>query len=85
MYDFMLLGTETYYPANIYLIKVNNTNTRKRCEICSKLATKTSERRQLQMDLTLFSSVSIAVFEQVNVSWVRTLLNVYNGSFCKNS
>ena len=33
------------FPANIYLFKVNNRNTRKRCEICSKLA-KTPERRQ---------------------------------------
>ena len=34
------------YPANIYLFKVNNRNTRKRCEICSKLTIKTLERRQ---------------------------------------
>ena len=33
-------------PANIYLFKVNNRNTRKRCEICSKLTIKTPERRQ---------------------------------------
>ena len=32
-------------PANIYLFKVNNRNTRKRCEICSKLTIKTPERR----------------------------------------
>ena len=30
--------------ANIYLWKVNNRNTRKRCEICSKLIVKTPER-----------------------------------------
>ena len=33
-------------PANIYLFKVNKRNTRKRCEICSKLTIKTPERRQ---------------------------------------
>ena len=33
-------------PANIYLFKVGNRNFRKRCEICSKLAIKTPERRQ---------------------------------------
>ena len=33
------------FPANIYLFKVNNRNTRKRCEICSKLTIKTPERR----------------------------------------
>ena len=32
-------------PANIYLFKVNNKNTRKRCQICSKLTIKTPERR----------------------------------------
>ena len=33
------------YPANIYFLKVNNRNTRKKCEICSKLRIKTTERR----------------------------------------
>ena len=32
-------------PAGIYLLKVNNRNTRTRCEICSKLIIKTPERR----------------------------------------
>ena len=32
-------------PAGIYLFKVNNRNTRTRCEICSKLTIKTAERR----------------------------------------
>ena len=30
-----------YYPANKYMLKVKNRNTRKRCEICSKLIKKT--------------------------------------------
>ena len=29
------------YPTNIYLFKVNNRNTKKSCEICSKLIIKT--------------------------------------------
>ena len=33
-------------PAGIYLLKVNNRNTRTRCEICSKLTIKTPEGRQ---------------------------------------
>ena len=37
--------------ANIYLFKVNNRNTRKKCEICSKLTIKTPEQRHL-MDVT---------------------------------
>ena len=33
-------------PSNIYLLKVNNRHSRESCEICSKLAVKTPERRQ---------------------------------------
>ena len=33
-------------PSNIYLFKINNKNTRKSCETCSKLIVKTLERRQ---------------------------------------
>ena len=33
-------------PANIYLFKFDNRNTRKRSEICSMLTIKTPERRQ---------------------------------------
>ena len=32
------------YPPNIYLFKVNNRNSSKRSEICSKLTMKTPER-----------------------------------------
>ena len=50
-------------PAGIYLFKVNNRNTRTRCEICSKLTIKIPERR---------SSASIVNFEQVNAGSVGT-------------
>ena len=33
-------------PVVIYLLKVNNRNTRRRCEICSKLTVKTQEQSQ---------------------------------------
>ena len=36
-------------PAGIYLLKVNNRNTRTRCEICSKLTIKTPERRKVKV------------------------------------
>ena len=36
------------YPASIYLIKVNNRNTRKRCEICSRLTINTPVKRSWQ-------------------------------------
>ena len=39
-------------PAGNYMLKVNNRNTRTRCEICSKLIIKTPERR-LSLLLTL--------------------------------
>ena len=35
---------DTKLPANIYLFRVNNRNTKKKCEICSKLAITTSEQ-----------------------------------------
>ena len=35
---------ECLIPANMYLFKVNNRNTRKRCEIYSKLTMKTAVR-----------------------------------------
>ena len=34
------------YPANIYLFKFNNRNTRKKCEISSKITISTTERHQ---------------------------------------
>ena len=34
------MSTEKPFPGNIYLFKVNNRNTKKRCEICSKLTIK---------------------------------------------
>ena len=38
--------TDRLIPSDIYLFKVNNGKTRAMCEICSKLKTKTPERRQ---------------------------------------
>ena len=45
----------------IYLLKVNNRNTGTRCEICSKLIIKTSERR-----LKRRSGVFIINFEHIS-------------------
>ena len=47
-------------PANIYLFKVNNKNTRERCEICSKLTIKTPVRRHWRR-----SRVFIVNFEHI--------------------
>ena len=51
----------TAIPAGIHLLKVNNKNTRTRCEICSKLTIKTPERRQWRR-----SGVFIVNFEHIS-------------------
>ena len=56
------------YSANIYLFKVNNGNTRKRYEICSKLTITTPERH-----LYLFVN-----FEHVSYLFLVILLLTLN-------
>ena len=48
-------------PAGNYMFKVNNRNTRTRCEICSKLTIKTPEQRQWRR-----SGVFIVDFEHIS-------------------
>ena len=69
-YGKLLDNGKRSYPVSIYLFKVNNRNTRERCEICSKSWVNNENTRT--MSITLFSTVSIVLFEQVNVSWVNT-------------
>ena len=68
----------SYHPVNNYVFKVNNRNTRKRCEISSRLTTNTPEWRHWRCSgvfianfehISHFYRVSILNFEQVNVSW----------------
>ena len=73
----------TDFPTNIYLLKVNYRNTRKRCELCSELIIKTSEWHQCSCSVFWcfycwlgtyvkpFSNVSNVDFEQVYGSWVK--------------
>ena len=42
----MLSSQFIILPAGIYMLKVNNKNTRTRCEICSKLTINIPERRR---------------------------------------
>ena len=56
--------TVTNIPAGICFLKVNNRNTRKRCEICSKLTIKTLKRRHWRR-----SGVFIVNFKHVNADW----------------
>ena len=48
-------------PVGIHLIKVNNRNTRTRCEICSKLTIKTPERHHWHR-----SGVFIVYFDHIS-------------------
>ena len=59
-------------PANIYLFKVNNRNTRKRCEIFSKLTIKTPEWRRHR------SGVLIVNFENISHLFLVVLLLTLN-------
>ena len=59
------------YPADIYMIKVNNRNTRTRWDICSKLTTKTPNRRQWRR-----SGVFTVNFEHVIAGWVESLKGI---------
>ena len=55
-------SSKTSNPACVYMLKVNNRNTRTRYEICSKLTIKIPERNHC-------SSVSIVNFEYVIAGW----------------
>ena len=55
-------------PAGIYLLKVNNRNTRTRCEICSELTIKIPERRQWRR-----SGIFIVNFEHISHPAGKTL------------
>ena len=50
-------------PAGIYLVKVNNRNTRTRCEICLKLTINIPQRRQTKRHR---SGIFIINFEHIS-------------------
>ena len=86
--------TGKYSSTNIYLFRVNNSNTRKRREICLKLIIMSLQRRSTVFILNFecisyifitFSSISTVGFEQVNVSWVTLyqFINVEITYCCK--
>ena len=60
---------EKGYLACIYLLKVNNRNTRTRCEICSKLTIKIPERHYWRR-----SSVFIVNFEHISYLFLLFLI-----------
>ena len=56
----MTTEKQLQFLGDIYLLKVNNRHTRKRCEICSKLTIKILERRHWPR-----SDVFIVNFEHI--------------------
>ena len=59
------------------MLKVNNRNTRTRCEIWSKVTIKTPERCQWSRSgvfIVNSEHISIVNFEQVNACWDRGVL-----------
>ena len=70
---FVFRGMERDYPTNNYLLKVNNRNTRKRCEICWKLTIKTPQRHQRRR-----SDVFIINFEHILYLFLVFLLLTLN-------
>ena len=63
VFSFLILCSS----AGNFMFKVNNRNTRTRCEICSNLTIKIPERCHY---FTPYSSVSIVNFEHVIADWV---------------
>ena len=57
------IGTKgvTVHPANIYLFKVNNTNRRKGCEMCSEL-TKRNHRNDVSDVALVFLLLTLKIF-----------------------
>ena len=69
-FEKFLRNFEKQLPVGIYIFKVNNRNTKTRCEICSKLTVKTSEQRQRHFGVFIVNSEHIShlvvVFLSVN-------------------
>ena len=73
-----------WIPPGNYMFKVNNKNTKTRCEICSKLTIKIPERRHWRRSgifivnfehISPRSCVSVVIFEQVNANCAQVYMN----------
>ena len=58
--------TTKLYPTAKYMFKVNNRNTRTRCEICSKLTIKTTERRYLSLFFNKVAGLGLNLYFTTN-------------------
>ena len=61
----------THCPAGFYLLKVNNRNTWTRCEICSKLTIKTTERRYRHLITGWVALHSIKMSREINLNLIK--------------
>ena len=76
----------SHHPAGNYMFKVNNKNTRARCEICSKLSIKIPERchwRRSGVSIVHFEHIShcfvfIDNIEQANAGWAVKYAEDFN-------
>ena len=62
-----------FHRAGICLVKVNNRNTRTRCEICSKLTIKTPEWRHWVKTVNYFR-------KRIHQKWLVVSLNILSGA-----
>ena len=62
---------KAWLPANIYVLKINNKNTRERCEMCSKLTIKTPEQRR-RSGVFIVNCKHISLFSQCFCCWLGT-------------
>ena len=69
--------------ANIFLFKINNRNTRKRCEIWSKLTIKTPERPSFKLFLSLRQTVEYGKLSEciVNRAMVADMPQILNSIY----
>ena len=74
------ISMKPYIPANIYFFKVNNRNTRRRCEICSKLSLRTPGLDSLNTPdeewklVTAFAQITLSFL----VAYFSSMLSGYN-------
>ena len=71
------------FPAGIYLLKVNNWNTRTRCEICSKLTIKTPKRHYWSRSgvfIVNCEHISHLVLVFLNAGWISDILRPENNN-----
>ena len=77
-----LRETKHRHPASMYLFKVNIRNTRKRCDICSKLTIKPPERRYYLWTGKCLMGNSFIIYKALMKSfWNYVLFSLKNQLF----